>query len=100
MFTIEQNGLCSLKRHGACTKSKEPVVGTTLYAKSNFYEDPFTAVDKCTHYREWDEDPHKASYCKEFTTLETCMSKERYYILNYENDGCTNNEGVPEKLVF
>lgn len=28
------------------------------------------------------------------------MAKERYWILNYENDPCTNNVGIPENLVF
>jgi hypothetical protein len=37
------DGVCKLYTKGACTQTKgdAAVTGTDLYAKSNFYEDPF-----------------------------------------------------------
>jgi hypothetical protein len=40
-FAISTAGKCNLYRHGACTKSADAVPNTNLYAKQNFYENPF-----------------------------------------------------------
>jgi hypothetical protein len=96
--TTPTTGVCALYYNGACTKSDSAVANTNLYAKTGFHEDPFFTDGVCTHYQAWDEDPHKAAYCKKHSTKEMCHNINQYglmqgrYIKLATGDDCTGSD--------
>jgi hypothetical protein len=47
-----------------------------MYAKSQFYEEPFLTAGKCTHFFKWNHDGKKEAFCKEYTNEVTCLNPD------------------------
>jgi hypothetical protein len=79
------------------------VTDTKIYAKSQFYEEPFMTADTCTHFSKWNHDGKKAAFCKEYTDEPTCLNLDTLgnmagrsvrSAIDYD---CTNGVKVYEK---